>query len=655
MNPVSRAHMGSGTHRLFTRHCRNACNLSGVMQSNRLISLRVIGGFLDGLNLVFDTGLTCIIGARGTGKSTILELIRYCLDQLPKKDLSPAARRRVDNLVAGNLGGGRVELEVETSDGVRYFITRAAGEEPMVLDKERNPTGIKVAGFFRAEIFSQNEVEGIADQKRFQLELIDSFASSELPSLDWSIHDLREGIVRAARDTEPLRSEIRTLEEKIRQAPNIRERLKAFTMEGGDSAEEVNKAHAAKALRDREARAVRAAGDAVSRCRAQVSQMIGALKAELTGKFSKDLLEGANAALMGQIVDGLRTASQQVDKHLTLAVETLDACSAAQGGMHDKLNEQHQVQEIAFRELIEKHAHFQKQSTERAGLDRQLNEIMDAERLKTEKEAEIAKLEERQAALLKRLSEERDRRFDIRKKIADRLNGDLSPTIRVTLVQDGDTTGYRELLEEHLKPTQMRHVTVAQRLSESTPPCQLASLVRSGDLKALMEHGDLNPDQAAKVVQAFSHPVRLAELESVDLRDQPTIELQDGSGYKDSATLSTGQKCTTILPILLLESANPLLIDQPEDNLDNRFIFQTVVSKIGQASKNRQLVFITHNPNIPVLGEAGQVVVMESDGDHGGAITSGDVDHCREHIITLLEGGAEAFRQRGNRYKMTRK
>ena len=625
------------------------------MKSNRLISLRVIGGFLDGLTLVFDAGLTCIIGARGTGKSTILELIRYCLDQLPKKDLSPAARRRVENLVAGNLGGGRVELEVENSDGVRYFITRAAGEEPMVLDKERNPTGIKVAGFFRAEIFSQNEVEGIADQKRFQLELIDSFASSELPSLDWSIQDIQDGIVRAARDTEPLRSEIRALEEKIRQAPNIRERLKAFTMEGGDSAEEVNKAHAAKALRDREARAVRAAGDAVSRCRAQVGQLIGALKAELTGKFSKDLLEGANAALMGQIVDGLRTASQQVDKHLTLAVETLDACSAAQGGMWDKLQEQHQVQEIAFRELIEKHAHFQKQSTERAGLDRQLNEIMDAERLKKEKEAEIAKLEEKQATLLARLSEERDRRFGIRKQIADRLNDDLSPTIRVTLVQDGDTTGYRELLEEHLKPTQMRHVTVAQKLSESTPPCQLASLVRSGDLKALMQHGDLNPDQAAKVIQAFSDPVRLAELESVDLRDQPTIELQDGSGYKDSASLSTGQKCTTILPILLLESANPLLIDQPEDNLDNRFIFQTVVSKIGKASENRQLVFITHNPNIPVLGEAGQVVVMESDGDHGGSVNSGDVDHCREYIITLLEGGAEAFRQRGDRYKMIRK
>jgi hypothetical protein len=328
---------------------------------------------------------------------------------------------------------------------------------------------------------------------------------------------------------------------------------------------------------------------------------------------------------------------------------------AAQGGLSTKLLEKHQTQEVAFRTLIEKHAHFQKESAERAGLDRQLNEFLESERIKKEKEQELDKIERQQAELHKKLSEERDRRFNIRKEIADRLNRDLSPTIRVTLVQDGDTTSYRELLEEHLKPMNMRHVTVAQRLAQSTPPCQLAAIVRSGELKALAEQGDLNPDQAGKVMQAFNHPVRLAELESVDLRDQPTIELQDGSGYKDSSALSTGQKCTTILPILLLESANPLLIDQPEDNLDNRFIFQTVVKKIDQARQSRQLMFITHNPNIPVLGEAGQVVVMESDGDHGQVTSSGDVDDCRDHIITLLEGGAEAFRQRGNRYKISRK
>jgi ABC-type lipoprotein export system ATPase subunit len=625
------------------------------MKSNRFISLRIIGGFLDGLTLIFDTGLTCIIGARGTGKSTILELIRFCLNQLPKRELSPLARKRIDSLIAGNLNGGRVELEVETSDGLRYFITRVAGEEPIVLDKERNTTGIKLPGFFRAEIFSQNEVESIADQKRFQLDLIDSFALFDLDLLEWEIGSLRDDIVKVARDTEPLRQRISVLEEEIKQVPNLRDRLNALTLEGSDSADAVNKAHVAKAMRDRELRAMRAATEVVNRFRSNVNDLVGRLNGELAGKFAQELLAGANGLLIQQMDDNLKSAAREVDRQLMLSIQSMDACIAAQGELQKQLNERHQTQEIAFRDLIEKHAQFQHQSSERAKLDRQLNQFLESERQRQEVLKEIEVLEKKQAELLQKLSETRDRRFRIRKDIGDRLNRDLAPTIRVTLVQDGDTGCYRELLEEHLKPMGMRHGTVAQRLVQMIPPSQLASIVRSNSQKTLAEQGDLNSEQASKVIMAFNNPVRLAELESVDLRDQPTIELQDGAGYKDSSTLSTGQKCTTILPILLLDSANPLLIDQPEDNLDNRFIFQTVVRKIEQARQTRQLVFITHNPNIPVLGEAGQVAVMESDGDHGCVATSGDVDDCREQIITLLEGGAEAFRQRGNRYKISKK
>jgi hypothetical protein len=172
----------------------------------------------------------------------------------------------------------------------------------MVLDKKRNPVPVKLQGFFRAEIFSQNEVEGIADQKRFQLDLIDSFASADLASLDWSIDDIRDEIVRTARETEPLRQQIQALDEKIKQVPNLRERLKAFTMEGGDSAEEVNKAHAAKALRDRETRAVRASDDLIKRFHSDASELIGRLSQELTGKFSKELL--ASGATGGTRIRG---------------------------------------------------------------------------------------------------------------------------------------------------------------------------------------------------------------------------------------------------------------------------------------------------------------------------------------------------------------
>lgn len=78
--------------------------------------------------------------------------------------------------------------------------------------------------------------------------------------------------------------------------------------------------------------------------------------------------------------------------------------------------------------------------------------------------------------------------------------------------------------------------------------------------------------------------------------------------------LSTGQKCNTILPILLLDSDNPLSIDQPEDNVDNSFVFDSVVKNVRQVKRRRQLIFVTHNPNIPVLGGAEKVVVLDSNG-----------------------------------------
>ena len=100
----------------------------------------------------------------------------------------------------------------------------------------------------------------------------------------------------------------------------------------------------------------------------------------------------------------------------------------------------------------------------------------------------------------------------------------------------------------------------------------------------------------------------------------------------------------------MLDSERPLLIDQPEDNLDNEFVHNIIVESVRNVKNNRQLIFVTHNPNIPVLGEAEQMLVMESDGTAGHIRKSGTVDDCKENIISILEGGAEAFRKRVERY-----
>lgn len=148
----------------------------------------------------------------------------------------------------------------------------------------------------------------------------------------------------------------------------------------------------------------------------------------------------------------------------------------------------------------------------------------------------------------------------------------------------------------------------------------------------------------------MKNPQFLSALEVVDIPDRVKIELNDRGKFKPTECLSTGQKCNAILPILLLESERPLLIDQPEDNLDNEFVHSFVVENIKRVKEHRQLIFVTHNPNIPVLGDAESVLVVESDGSYGHLRCAGSVDDCKSDIINLLEGGREAFKERQERY-----
>jgi len=326
-----------------------------------------------------------------------------------------------------------------------------------------------------------------------------------------------------------------------------------------------------------------------------------------------------------------------------VAQARLEDAATQLGGLHGQ-------QEMTFRALIEKHQVVQGQALERSRLEKLRNDLMAKRRTRDETQARLTRLTREREQLLRQLSELRNKRFSIRNQIAERISAALSPTIRVTIVESGNPEAYLRLLEEVLKGRGIKHNQVAQKLVNAFWPADLSAVAQSGDAKALMDQAELNQDQAQRVVETLADPGVRYRLEAVELLDLPRIELKDGEDYKDSASLSTGQKCTTILPILLLDSHNPLLVDQPEDNLDNRFIFECVVNSIRNVKARRQLIFVTHNPNIPVLGDAERVFVLESDGTSGRKANEGTVDECKDEIVTLLEGGQEAFTQRQQRY-----
>lgn len=619
---------------------------------HRIKNLKVTGGFLVGLDLSFSDGLNCVIGPRGTGKSTIQEMVRHALKRMPGREGDPL-RKRVMSLIDTNLDGGRVELTIETKDGLTYTVSRAADEDPMLLNEEGEPLPVDpiAAQLFRADVFSQNEIESIAETPHYQLDLLDKFEEEQLRAVRAQIAETARQLQSNASLIEPLVNEKATLEGELTQKEGILEKLKGFARsEGGDS-ELLNRAHALKALRGRETRAMDEAAEAIRSFADDIRALVGGREEQATGFFAEDMRTGPNGKLLSEAVATVRGGVKVADKALAEAANRLDMTLAAIDLERRNLDQQHVLQELEFQKLVEKQQQNQARSTERARLEKQRNELLFKERRLAEVNTQINTHARQRELLLARLSEDRDRRFAIRDKVARRLNERLMPHIRVSVAQNADQEKFRKCLENNLRGAGIQHGSVSAALSAAISPQELGELARAGDAAGVARRGGINPKQATAVVKTLAVPEKLMELEIIDMEDLPSIELCDNGVYKNSADLSTGQKCTAILPILMFESANPLLIDQPEDNLDNSYVFDSVVASINQVKGARQLIFVTHNPNIPVLGDASLVVVMQSDGRTGRPKQLGSVDACRDEIINLLEGGKEAFELRGQRYR----
>lgn len=178
---------------------------------------------------------------------------------------------------------------------------------------------------------------------------------------------------------------------------------------------------------------------------------------------------------------------------------------------------------------------------------------------------------------------------------------------------------------------------------------------------ALAQKFAVPPAQAERLAQAL--PGTFMEIEELDLPPTTRIDLNvAGEGqpttWQALEDLSTGQKATAVLLLLLLESEAPLVVDQPEDDLDNRFITEGVVPKMREEKRRRQFLFATHNANIPVLGDAELIVGLRTAGeaDEGRAeipaehMESIDARPVRELVEEVLEGGKEAFETRRLQY-----
>ena len=204
-------------------------------------------------------------------------------------------------------------------------------------------------------------------------------------------------------------------------------------------------------------------------------------------------------------------------------------------------------------------------------------------------------------------------------------------------------------------------VSKSSLIAAGMSPLEFSNLVRRGDLsvlKSMAGDGDVkvfSDNDIASILERAKDGRAYEDFEALAFEDRPKIHVtkffEGEGGVKKHATrpiskLSLRQQQSILLAILIQSNSDkPLLIDQPEDNLDSEFVYKTIVSNLRRIKETRQVIVVTHNANIAVLGEAELVIPLKSTHDKTRIMDRGSIDktEVKDRCCEILEGGKRAF------------
>ena len=614
--------------------------------------IEISGGFLPGLSLSIPPGLTCIIGPRGSGKSTLAEAVRFALC-----GISTAPKHCAD-LIQANLGGGAQVTITAFADGSNlYTIKRGLKQNPVLLASDNraiNTVDLDRGTFLPLDAYSSLEIEAIADEalgyKRRSL--LDELRSEQMRGIHMSLGESSRALETNADRIRAVRRTIDDLAEQIEELGDVRARLNALGPSDRESAEDFVQLSRQQQLDQRELakldsadRDLKMLGDTLERLRKQAQQVFAA---RLTEEQS------ANAETMRRYDKVLAALLAPVEKHVSAIQNRIHEAGNAVSQARQDVAEVHTSHAGDLAKLAAQNQAATEQARMRASLEQQVARLEALEQQRVELQAELNMILEARKTLKADHILMRDQVSMIRDEVASELQHEAGERVRIRVIRNADYIRYQEMLMDGLKGARVRNQNELLTTLLQLRPEQLAQIIQSNDLEFFEDMTHFGAERSRKILDAFRESLDPLALEVTAIEDRIAIELNvstvEPPHFKDASDLSRGQKCTALLPILLARRDNPLIIDQPEDNLDNHFIFETIVNAVRRMKKRRQMIFITHNANIPVLAEAELVLVMNSDGRVGAIEKRGTVDECREQIIELLEGGREAFELRSKRY-----
>lgn len=618
----------------------------------------------EALELEFSPQMTTIIGGRGSGKSTVLQVLRGVFGK--EKELAnleivheefkrffrvPDARKKYGIL----RNACSFEIKLERDGDLFQLRYKHLGSAPSIELSRLNASGNSdvipdYSSFLQLldfEIYSQKQIYELATNLETLREKIDE-SDDQLQEI--------KGQLAAQKDLyKEKSSKIRLLERRIKDKGVLEANIANLTLKierYKESAldeyiEKIQNFDAETTVIERYVEKLKAYieyfNDLIENL--EVPQLSLPLKTDSRWKEEFDLIvfdvERPVVELRKKI-EGIKSEYQQIIKNFENEVSTSEWAREK-----SQVREEFQVRKANLIEaglddvssidiILEDFKNKKKELEEIEEIEEQIQEELKLKKKMKEGYVELRqKLTNRREAFLKGLLKDRNVRANIG-RCRDFV--DLEKQIRRISGSDSSfVTEIDEMANLWSEPDVVKNNEVFNR--------HIAN-IKSGDNQGIWDR------RFIKKIRELSGE-DFDEFELLFPEDDIQIEYKNGAGeWKSISTASAGQKTAAILTLILSQGKRPLLLDQPEDDLDNRLIYDLVVDQLRMSKESRQIIVVTHNANIPVNGDSEHIIVMDAESKYIKPLVCGCIEEpeIKHAIREIMEGGVEAFEMRSRRY-----
>lgn len=625
-------------------------------------SVKITSGFLNDQEIELHAGLNSLLGAKGAGKSLVIEFLRFALNQPSQNDdIQRDHESKLDKCLKLH---GAVIVILSDGAGKKYRVTRTykpAESSPIEIVglADGSVKNLDIDKLFPILFLSQNEIVKIAEDEtnESQRRFIDRF---------FDFHKFQDEI-------EVQNKQLAEIDAKVANSISAFLKTSELTKKTNIYKEEIE----------------RLGKQITNRIFANYSKQekIGiAIKNQISFLSTvRDNLEVTKSEYKDLSIP--KTGENEIDSEPSV-IRASDATKVVTDGIVEKLNstilllaeKRNLIQqelddwEVLFEEIKSEYdSMVEKSGGDQMILDQRRKELLQ----------EVARLEEslafhgnKSALLPERIGQRKKvieclekaykAYFDERKLRCEHFTKSSNGTLLVTITEASDTSAFYENLHGLKRGSWLKDELI-KTISEGINPKNLIDMIFEHELsmrkdkrkiEAISKKLDIKPDELEKLVQHLldnnSYEDIFALLYNSIPADIPSINYKIDRVLKPLEELSVGQKAVTLLIIALSDGNFPIIIDQPEDSLDLRTIWDDVCKKLRDAKDERQFIFTTHNSSVAVASDSDKFVILQAGAKAGKVLHSGSINkpNIKKEVIDYLEGGKETYSQKRKKYHL---